>query len=74
MRTVARPTPIEIDCTTCGYVLRPHRAQAGGIIICPSCEARLFVPEPPPSGQATALPKAPTIAGLFNNATYRWVT
>jgi DNA-directed RNA polymerase subunit RPC12/RpoP len=77
MRPVApRLTPIELDCTTCGYVLRVALAQAGRIVVCPACEARLFVPDAlaTPVEPSPVVPKPPTFAGLFNRTGVRWAT
>jgi len=68
----ARPKPIEFDCTTCGYVLRPHRDLAGRIVACPACEARLIVPEATPADPTPAVQMMPTIADLFHHPAFRW--
>ena len=49
MPTTPRPVVIEFDCTACGYILRAGLDLAGRIVVCPACEARLFVPTEPPS-------------------------
>ena len=66
MSVPQRAALVEFDCSACRYVLRAGPDKCGRIVVCPACEARLFVPQPPPApfdtpSDSPTLPSTPAL-------------